>query len=89
MSSGLGSCACVLGCLAAFGVVSEGSVDDVGEAAFEGSDGFFGGVAGVFAALEIGPSVWIPVGLGERHAVERAVELAVPDAAEPVARVVR
>jgi hypothetical protein len=62
-------------------VGEKGSVDDVGESAFEGPDGFFAGVASVFAALEVGAGVGVPVGLCERHAVDGAVELAVPDPA--------
>ncbi len=70
------------------GVREERSVDDVGQPSFEGSDGFFGGVAGVFAALEVGPGVGVPVGLGEGDAVDGAVELPVPYSAEPVSRMV-
>lgn len=70
------------------GVGDQGPVDDVGESPFEGAHGLLPGVLGVFPALEVGPGVGVPVGLGQGDAVDGAVQLAVPDPAEAVAGMV-
>ena len=44
-------------------------MDEIGESALEGSEGLFVCVSGDFAALRVGPGVWVPVGLGEGVAV--------------------
>src|SRR4051812_45130152 len=57
---------------------------DVGEAALEGSDGFFAGVAGGGSSLDEADGVGMVAGLCEGDAVQRGVELSVPSSAETV-----
>ena len=70
----LGCCGTVPGCL---GV--GGSVDHVGEFAFEESEGFSFGRAGFDASFD----ERVDVGLGDRDAVEGGVGLAVSFAVDP------
>ena len=69
-----------------FGVCEQGSVDDVGEFAFEESDGFSFGVAGGESFLNEGLSVGMDTHLGDSYAMQGGVGLTVPAPveAEPV-----
>lgn len=61
----------------------ERSVDDIGEAPFEDSDGLELGVADSSTASEERDGLRVVVGLGDGDAVDCGVELAVADAAQP------
>ena len=68
------------------GVGEEGAVDDVGELAFEGSDGFGFGVAVGEALFQVGLGVGVAADLGDGDAVEGGVDLTVatPVQSEPL-----
>ena len=66
------------------GVGEECSVDDVGESAFECSDGFFVGVAVGGSPVKEAARWGVVAGLGEGDAVDGSVELAVAGSAEAV-----
>ena len=61
--------------------------DDAGELSFEAADGFAACFAFGLFALEVGACWWVDAALGDRDAVEGAVELAVAAAVEAVALV--
>ena len=67
------------------GVGGEGSVDNVGEASFEGSDRFFVRVAHSEASIAVVAGGLVTTELRDRDAVDRGVELPIPDARQPVA----
>ena len=69
------------------GLVSEGGVDGSGELSFEAADRFAAALAFGLLAFQIGPCGWVDAALGDRDAVEGAVELAVAAAVEAVALV--
>jgi hypothetical protein len=71
------------------GVGFECVVDDVGEASLEDAEGFEAAVAVDAASGDERLCGRVPVGLGERDAVDRGVELSVAGAAESVALPVR
>ena len=62
------------------GVGDEGSVDDVGESAFESAECFGGSVAIGASSGQERSGVGVEAGLGDRDAVYRGVELTVPGA---------
>jgi len=64
------------------GVCEEVPVDDVGEFAFEESDGFSFGGAGFESSFDEGLSVWVDPHLGDCDAVQRGVGLPVPSSVE-------
>jgi hypothetical protein len=59
------------------GVDDEGPVDDVGESALEGSQGFGCGVAHGGSLVSEGLGIWVVAELGNRDAVDGGVELPV------------
>ena len=63
----------------------EQAPDAAGEVAFEAADRFAFGFAFGVSAVEVGAGGWVGAGAGERDDVDRAVELAVTAAVEPVA----
>jgi hypothetical protein len=66
-------------------IVDEVSVEDVGEASFEGSSGFGGGLPFADLALVVEPSgAWV-AGMAECDGVQGGVELPVAGGVEPVA----
>jgi hypothetical protein len=65
-------------------VVEQGAVDDVGQAAAQGSDRFSFRIV-VHAFLQVSAGFGVVAGLGDGDAVQRGVELAVAAAVEPVA----
>ena len=67
------------------GVGEELAVDGVADAALEGAEGFFAGLAFGELAPEVDASVGVVGDLGDRGDVEGVVELAVPAGVEPVA----
>src|SRR5215217_1138583 len=67
-------------------VGEEGSVDHVGEAAFEDAKRLGFVLAAFAAALKELTCGLVVVGLGDRDPVDRGVELSVAGAAEPVTR---
>jgi hypothetical protein len=75
MSSGVGE---------VLGVGSEGSVDDVGESAFERPEGLGGGIAAGDASIAERLGVGVVSELGDGDAVDGGVELAVACARETV-----
>ena len=81
MSSGLGE-----GGLLGVGV--EGSVDDVGEFAFEGAEGFSFSGTGFESAVDERLGSRVHAGLGDGDAVEGGVGLPVPAPVQPAALVV-
>jgi hypothetical protein len=70
------------------GVCEHGSVDDVGEFAFEEPDGFPFGGSGLEASFDERLSVGVDPHLGDGDAVEGGVGLTVPSSVEPVSGVV-
>ena len=65
------------------GVLEEVSVDDVGEFAFEESDGFSFGGSGFEASFDECLRLGVDTHLGDRDPVEGGVGLPVPSAVEP------
>src|SRR5688500_16891510 len=65
----------------------EGVEDDAGELALQAADGFAAALAFGLFAFEVGAGGWVDARLGDRDAVQGAVELAVAAAIEPVAAV--
>jgi hypothetical protein len=63
----------------------EGVEDDAGELSFEAADGFAAAFPFGLFAFQVGAGGGVVAGLGDRDPVERAVELAVAAAVEPVA----
>jgi hypothetical protein len=59
-------------------------VDGAGELSFEAAEGFAAALALALFALQVGAGRWMHAGLGDRDAVQGAVELAVAAAVEPV-----
>jgi hypothetical protein len=70
------------------GVGEEGPVDNVGEAAFEESEGFSFGGPGFETALDEGLGVGVDTDLGDRDPVQRGVGLPVTASVESEALVV-
>ena len=70
------------------GVGEQVSVDDVGEFAFEESDGFSFGGAGFEASFDEGLRLGVDTHLGDRDAVESGVGLPIAASVEPVSGVV-
>jgi hypothetical protein len=68
------------------GVEVEQPPDAAGEVAFEAADRFAFGLAFGCLSLEVGAGGGVPVALGERDDVDRAVELAVPGTSRPARR---
>ena len=68
-----------------WGISEEVAVDDVGKPAFEGSKGFGASVAAGKSAFEEPARIRMATALGDRDAMEGAIQLPVPGAGEPVA----